>query len=358
MRQRKTAMESTLQTTMKELNENGEDISFWKHETERYLFAAICDQGDRLEQMDRTNLAVSCQDMHGEDDHHVDVDNNGLVVLALFDGHSDPRIAEYLKQSLADDLRHYLSKSPTVDIPYLVNHWFPSWNKRLLHYLLCSSPNSNSNGHNAWRGGSTACVVFTHNGVLYCANLGDCKAVLSRNGTCLPLSVQHRYCNEAERTRVISEGGYFARNGRIGSSGLAVCRSFGDFHCYDQKSLQDEDLKLKCLGFSCKPDIHFMNMLDTADEFVLLASDGVWDRCNDINLVNFIRLLLIYGEEETSILKKALQYVKRCGRDAKKDNMTLAIIFFKKQESIDILRQQSLKSYISSQLRQAHTKFY
>ena len=57
--------------------------------------------------------------------------------------------------------------------------------------------------------GCTAVVVIVdENGVIYCANAGDSRAVLSCGGTAVPLSFDHKPENPAEKSRIQNAGGF------------------------------------------------------------------------------------------------------------------------------------------------------
>jgi Leucine-rich repeat (LRR) protein/serine/threonine protein phosphatase PrpC len=62
---------------------------------------------------------------------------------------------------------------------------------------------------------------------LYLANVGDSRAVLSRNGKAYALSVDHTPRNRAEEERVLGIPGGFIANGRVQGK-IAVSRSLGD----------------------------------------------------------------------------------------------------------------------------------
>ena len=82
------------------------------------------------------------------------------------------------------------------------------------------------------KSGSTAVVVLMRRGVsgeptrLYCANVGDSKAVLCRNGKAVEMSYDHKPSREDERQRIIEAGGTVITNRLYGV--LGVSRSFGD----------------------------------------------------------------------------------------------------------------------------------
>ena len=85
--------------------------------------------------------------------------------------------------------------------------------------------------------GSTALVSLLFNtkaadgsadGMVICtANVGDCRAVLCRRGTAVPISTDHKASDENERKRIYEAGGFVSDNQRLNGV-IAVARSFGD----------------------------------------------------------------------------------------------------------------------------------
>lgn len=79
--------------------------------------------------------------------------------------------------------------------------------------------------------GTTACVVIIQDRTLYCANLGDSRAVLCRKRKALPLSEDQNTSSVSEQERVVKDGGYIMSDGeddRVGGV-LCVTRAVGDF---------------------------------------------------------------------------------------------------------------------------------
>lgn len=117
--------------------------------------------------------------------------------------------------------------------------------------------------------GSTACVAvirreINHN-VLYVANVGDTRAVISKNGTAERLSVDHKATDPKEIDRVKSEGGSIMDNRVAG--GLAITRALGD-HAY------------KSFGVTASPYV-VRHVLRPFDKFLIMGSDGIWDTVTD-----------------------------------------------------------------------------
>ncbi|GMI96306.1 highly ABA-induced PP2C gene 3 [Hibiscus trionum] len=111
--------------------------------------------------------------------------------------------------------------------------------------------------------GSTAVVAVVGNGKLVVANCGDSRAVLSRGGVAMALSLDHKPDRPDELERVEAAGGRVINwNGHRVLGVLATSRSIGD----------------ECLKpfVSCKPEVTVSELTD-GDEFLILASDGMWD---------------------------------------------------------------------------------
>merc|ERR1712196_448134 len=135
---------------------------------------------------------------------------------------------------------------------------------------------------------------------LLCACIGDCRAVLGTatpnaygavDLVAVPLSVDHKPHRPDETARIEGKGGIVAHEGvwrvfmpgqaRFGGQvmarwGLAVSRAFGDLllkepEKYDVTGVQPGGLVIST------PEIRIMELQPSADRFIVLASDGVWD---------------------------------------------------------------------------------
>ncbi|CAO1939066.1 unnamed protein product [Urochloa humidicola] len=138
--------------------------------------------------------------------------------------------------------------------------------------------------------GTTAVTVFKQGQNLIIGNLGDSRAVLGTRdennrlvAVQLTVDLKPNIPSEAERIR--------QRKGRVfslpdepdvarvwlptfNSPGLAMARSFGDF-C------------LKNYGIISMPDVSY-HCITEKDEFVVLATDGVWDVLSNDEVVSII----------------------------------------------------------------------
>ncbi|KAL5232535.1 hypothetical protein ABZP36_031311 [Zizania latifolia] len=111
--------------------------------------------------------------------------------------------------------------------------------------------------------GSTAVVAVVGRRRIVVANCGDSRAVLSRGGVALPLSTDHKPDRPDELERVEAAGGRVINwNGSRVLGVLATSRSIGDYY-------------LKPF-VSAEPEVTVIERTDK-DEFLILASDGLWD---------------------------------------------------------------------------------
>ncbi len=101
--------------------------------------------------------------------------------------------------------------------------------------------------------------------MLYVANVGDTRAVLSKSGQAERMSVDDKCDNIDEQIRIKQSNGLIVMN-RVGGV-LAVTRAFGDH------SLKDS-------GLIAIPHI-VKYTLKPFDKFLVIASDGVWDELSD-----------------------------------------------------------------------------
>lgn len=112
-------------------------------------------------------------------------------------------------------------------------------------------------------GGSTAVVAVLSPEHIIVANCGDSRAVLSRGGRAIPLSVDHKPDRSDELARIEAAGGrvIFLNGARVEGI-LAMSRAIGDKY-------------LKPVVIA-EPEITFTKR-EPEDECLILASDGLWD---------------------------------------------------------------------------------
>ncbi|XP_002987519.2 probable protein phosphatase 2C 2 [Selaginella moellendorffii] len=180
----------------------------------------------------------------------LDIDGNSRhAFFGIFDGHGGRVAAEFAADNLSRNIRDALDNGER-DLEAAVRVGYLSTDAAFLKKQLSS--------------GASCVTAFIRDGSLVVANAGDCRAVMSRNGVAVALTEDHRLAREDERRRVEDLGGYvdlYSGVWRL-QGVLAVSRGIGDIHLKRWVSAEPEIQKLA---------------VDEDCEFLLLASDGLWD---------------------------------------------------------------------------------
>jgi protein phosphatase 2C family protein 2/3 len=166
---------------------------------------------------------------------------------------------------------------------------------------------------------------------VFISHIGDCRAVLSRDGQAIQLTEDHKPTVRSERNRIEMAGGW-VQNGRV-NGGLGVSRSFGDIqfksfsHCTG--FVGDETSPRGIWGVHqqviSKPDFYHFIVDDSSYEFMILASDGLWDVFPSQDAVNFVRKRLVTDRD----LNKAAQaLVQKAIQKGTQDNTSVVIVAF------------------------------
>ncbi|ODN73750.1 hypothetical protein L202_07286 [Cryptococcus amylolentus CBS 6039] len=125
--------------------------------------------------------------------------------------------------------------------------------------------------------------------VLYTANVGDARGVLSRGGKAVRLTYDHKGSDASEAKRITDAGG-FVMNNRVNGV-LAVTRSLGD-----------ASMKEFVVGSPYTTE----TTLDDTDEFLIVACDGLWDVCSDQEAVDLIQNVQDPQEASRRLLEHAM----------------------------------------------------
>lgn len=201
-------------------------------------------------------------------------DNRDLEIYCVLDGHGENG--------------HHASRHCRERFPSIIK----SANFDMTQAFAMMQNDLDACEYNVKCSGATCVLAIVQNGKLSVFNCGDSRAVLGRrnqSGVICPreLSLDHKPDRPDERIRVLNCGGHLGcrhvlvnQHGRgpvsmpVGpcrvwyqhngeTLGLAMSRSLGDTVVH------------KC-GVSAEPEI-LEHMIDSSDEFFILATDGVWD---------------------------------------------------------------------------------
>eukprot|EP00980_Cylindrotheca_fusiformis_P022757 scaffold9704_cov113-Cylindrotheca_fusiformis.AAC.1 len=273
--------------------------------------------------------------------------SNGHAIFGVLDGHGGDYTAEYAAENFMEQfskntkLRQYASLSPKDQSDVTGIHMIRGALKETFTSLDAeirlkqAQINDNillearraalkhpggkpmKNKPKIERSGSTCVVVMMTPSHIICANAGDSRAILKRNGKVLPLSFDHKPNNIPELLRINQAGG-FVKSKRVDGD-LAVSRGLGDF-TYKKKP------KLSLNKQKVVPDPEFVvyprNL--ELDEFVVLACDGVWDVATNEECAEFVQTMMNDGETDIgAICEHAIDV---CLKKNSRDNMTLGVI--------------------------------
>ncbi|TVU16432.1 hypothetical protein EJB05_39995 [Eragrostis curvula] len=222
------------------------------------------------------------------------VDGHIVGLFGVFDGHGGSKVAEYVQQNLFSNL----IKHPKFisDTKVAIDDAYKSTDSEFLE----SDSTQNQCGSTA----STAVLVGDR---LFVANVGDSRAIICRGGNAIAVSKDHKPDQTDERQRIEDAGGFvmWAGTWRVGGV-LAVSRAFGD--------------KLLKQYVVVDPEIR-EEVVDDTLEFLILASDGLWDVVSNEEAVAMTRS--IQDPEEAA--KKLLQEAYK--RESS-DNITCVVVRF------------------------------
>ncbi|KAL4302258.1 hypothetical protein GQ457_10G029850 [Hibiscus cannabinus] len=165
--------------------------------------------------------------------------------------------------------------------------------------------------------GTTALTAMIFGRSLLVANAGDSRAVLSRHGTAIEMSKDHRPCCIKEKRRIESLGG-FIDDGYLNGQ-LGVTRALGDWHLEGMKEMGERIGPL-----SAEPELKMIT-LTKEDEFLIIGSDGIWDVFTSQNAVDFTRRRLQQHNDVKLCCKEIVEEAIKRGAT---DNLTVVLVGF------------------------------
>lgn len=228
---------------------------------------------------------------------------NNFTYAAVFDGHAGFASAKFLKDELYKECAIALQDGSLLESNDLgatreaLRKAFLEADRKLLSWL--------EEGNDEVHSGSTATVMFVGGNRLIISHIGDSSVVLSRSGKPVEITSPHRpYGNRKaslDEIRRIKAAGGWITNGRI-CGDISVSRAFGDMRFKTKKKDMLEEgiregkwtkkfasrIKLSGDWVTATPDIYHAD-LDPDVEFIIVASDGLWDCMSSSDAVKFVR---------------------------------------------------------------------
>lgn len=219
-------------------------------------------------------------------------------LYGVFDGHGGYRAAQYCKEYLLNCIANDsdFAENPTKAI-------FRSFHKVDSEFSAKAKIQMLTDG-------STATVAIIHDKTVYVGNAGDSRGIIvQKGGKVKEMSLDHRPDRKDEELRIRKLGGTVIHWGRWRVEGiLAVSRSIGDV------TLQP--------FITCEPEI-IEKQLDGEDEYLVLASDGLWDVMENSEVA---KLVLKWKNDFINIGKKLCNEAIIMGST---DNVTALVIDLK-----------------------------
>eukprot|EP01018_Ginkgo_biloba_P000177 Gb_40834 [translate_table: standard] len=218
-----------------------------------------------------SHYAVSCKKGRREimeDTHRATINILGdskQAFFGVFDGHGGRKAADFVAENIGQNIVDAvvkLGEGNEAHIGQAVRAAYLATDAEFLKQGVSSG---------------TCCVTaLIRDGNLIVSNTGDCRAVISRDGNAEALTCDHRAAREDERERIENLGGYVDfRHGVWRVQGvLAVSRGIGDLHMKE--------------WISAEPDTREVQITPNC-EFLILASDGLWDKVSNQEAVDLAR---------------------------------------------------------------------
>lgn len=190
--------------------------------------------------------------------------------FAVFDGHAGDQSAIYSSSHLLEAILDTDDFQKKIDFPRGIRSGFLNMDNELREEFCLRINNS----------GTTAIGAFISPDTVYLANCGDSRAIFCRNGSPVVCTEDHKPSLPNERERILNAGGSVIIQ-RVNGS-LAVSRALGDF---EYKNVEG---KGQCEQLvSPEPEVLKVER-NPADEFLVLACDGVWDVMSNEEVCSFV----------------------------------------------------------------------
>lgn len=274
-----------------------------------------------------SNVAV--YSIQGRRDHMEDrfevladvVNKSHPSIFGIFDGHGGEAAADFAKAHLPEALRQKLQvferdkeRDRDKDKDEKKERALPSYASILEQQILHLDREMLEKLSATYNEAGTTCLVaLLSDKELIVANVGDSRGVLcDKNGNAIALSHDHKPYQLKERKRIKKAGGFISFNGSWRVQGiLAMSRSLGDYPLKNLNVVVPD------------PDIMSFDLDKLQPEFMILASDGLWDTFSNEEAVRFIRDRL--DEPHFGAKSIVLQsFYRGCP-----DNITVMIVKFK-----------------------------
>lgn len=299
---------------------------------------SLIDELERIKKEKETN--ENNNNTNNSSNYNINNIENDLSFFGVFDGHSGGVVSKYASK----ELHKIFMKEEEFKLKNYEKALKAAFFK-LDEQMQKDEELSNSEA------GSTAVVSLITDNLLYIANCGDSRAIISSNGVAKALSTDHKPTLPDEKTRILNSGG-FVQSGRVNGQ-LAVSRSLGDFVYKTNTALPNDEQTV-----TANPDV-FVKSITEEDEFIVLACDGVWDYMTNEQVIEFIREGIVNRLGLSQIAENLLNECASEKEEASSkkpsyDNMTMIIVGFlqgkTKEEYYNMIKERYIKEHPDKQI--------
>ncbi|XP_022965805.1 probable protein phosphatase 2C 34 [Cucurbita maxima] len=271
-----------------------------------------------------------------------------MLFCGVFDGHGPwgHFVAKTVRESMLPSLLHHWQQGlaqaflePELDSEKK-HQRFELWKHSFLR--TCAAIDHELEQHrkiDTVYSGTTALSIVKQGELVVLANVGDSRAVLattSDDGSVVPVQLtvdfKPNLPQEAERIRQCN-GRVFCLSDEPGvhrvwlpdeeSPGLAMSRAFGDY-C------------IKEFGLISVPEVTCRS-ITRRDQFIILATDGVWDVVSNQEAVEIVSSTLDRAKSSKRLVECAVRAWKRKRRGIAMDDISAICLFFHSSSDQDHL---------------------
>lgn len=243
------------------------------------------------------DIAISAKQNSSREDRASQAElENGFKYAGVFDGHNGVGAAAWCGEYF----------------PHLLNEQY-----RQGESTVGALHNAFRVAHDSIQGdsGTTATVVITQGHYVAVAHVGDSRAVLCHGDSAVTLTEDHKLSWDPEYQRILEAQTTLGNKLILGKrvQGLMLTRSIGD------KSLTSAIIP--------DPVVHQFTRTEQ-DDFLIVASDGLWDVCSGQDVISHIRSRELRSASEIADSLVFLAEQAYGKTQLKRDDITCCVISF------------------------------
>ncbi len=196
--------------------------------------------------------------------------NNNKVFLGVYDGHCGLYVSENMQSDMYSYIEPLIIENESMISPKSLIEACQTFQDHLI----------SKNSYKAYDEGAVATMMIRNNNILQFINVGDCRGIISIDGKAVQATVDHTCNNVNEVARLNAIEHHSRLKIRVDKKGikrigkLQPTRAFGDTQAYPY--------------VDAIPEISF-HELNGKEDFVVIASDGLWGMLSNQEVVNIVR---------------------------------------------------------------------